>query len=58
MDNIRDAESRRKCANKLCQCWVLATQEYCSPYCSVAGDVAILDDAELWCECNHIPCVI
>lgn len=53
MDNVRDAESLRKCAYEPCQCLVPAAQEYCSVYCSNADDV---ENAELQCDCCHDNC--
>jgi len=53
MNNIRDAESLRKCAHEPCQCLVPVTQEYCSAYCSNADDV---ENADLRCDCGHLDC--
>jgi hypothetical protein len=54
MNNIRNAESLRKCAHEPCQCLVPPAQEYCSVYCSDADDV---DNTELHCDCGHSECV-
>ena len=55
MNSTGDEESLRKCPHLPCQCMIYPEQEYCSNYCSTAGDA---ESTEIKCNCGQHDCAL